>query len=640
MPRLRFAYLSCLLAMVLCLLSGVRQAGAEEVVLPITLDYPFIRAAFIRSAFTAPGQRAVAVNKDQGCTLIELWDLQVQPDGERVKLKTRIKIRAGFTILGKCLDPVNWEGVLEAWQKAEVDAEAMRFRVVTQESRLLGDDGRPAVVGNLVLSLVETHVHAYLNQLNINLQPPVKDLGVQLPLFFRDDQRERVEAWLQSLKPVSVSVRPQAVKVLMSMQVELPPVPPAPEIPPSALEPAPITERQVEAFTKYWEAWDSYLVTQIMSLAGKELSAEERDQLLAAVLDARFGFVRALVQPGQEMSPEHDLVRQQFLETWQRLAPIMRKHLLPEPSASLFNYLAFFTAYDALAALDKLGPALGLEISRQGLVRLARLVDQAGFYPELDYAYEVDPKLRTILGFGPPLPVSGRRYDPRNLVPSDRFDLFSWLVSRAHAAENEESPGTGKMANVLEWAPPKGGEFKPYLDKVRDMLAQAARQAWERGKEKKPGPDYFVDLVWATAWQESCWRQFERKGGELVYLRSYNNTSVGVMQINERVWRGLYDISSLRWDAVYNGRAGCEILENYLRRYALAELKSEEALDWDLLARIVYAIYNGGPAQAKAYMKRHKNSRFWKSDRLFWQKYKLVKNGKLARVASCLGQGD
>ena len=50
-------------------------AGAEEVRLPITLDYPFIRAAFIRSAFTAPGEKAVVVDQDQGCTLIELWDL-------------------------------------------------------------------------------------------------------------------------------------------------------------------------------------------------------------------------------------------------------------------------------------------------------------------------------------------------------------------------------------------------------------------------------------------------------------------------------------------------------------------------------------------------------------------------------------
>ncbi len=628
---LRLALVICTLAMGLAWTPS--PARAEEVRLPITLDYAFIRAAFIRKAFTAPGHKAVVVNQGQGCTLVELWDLQVASDGHRIKLRTRIKVKAGLNLFGKCLDPVDWEGWLEAWQRVDVDAHAMRFHVRTVESQLLKENGEPAVVGNLVLGLVETHVHAYLNQLSINLQPPVNDLAVQLPLFIRADQRPMVESWLKSLRPVEVRVEVDAVKVVMSMQVELPPARPAP--PPE--EQPELTDRELAAFALYWEAWDSYLVNQIMALAGKDLTQDERDELLAVVLDARMGFVQAMAKPKDELYQGRDLVREQFIETWQRLSPILRKYLLPDPSHSLFNYLAFVTAYDALNILDKLGPALGLDISREGLMRLARLVDQAGFYPELDYSYEVDAKLRQLLGFGPPLPVRGKRYDPKDLAPEKQSGGLDWLVAPAWAKEDVAE--MGKMAGVVEWAPPTNGGTAAYLKKVRAMLEEAAKLALERGKLGKAWSEFLRELMLASAWQESCWRQFTRKGGALVYLRSYNNTSVGIMQINERVWRGLYDVQSLRWDAVYNGRAGGEIMENYLRRYALRKLKAHQKQNRVLVAQCAYAMYNGGPRQLRAFIKRQARGRLWLSDKLFAKKYEIVKSGDLSQLVTCIGGG-
>ena len=70
--------------------------------------------------------------------------------------------------------------------------------------------------------------------------------------------------------------------------------------------------------------------------------------------------------------------------------------------------------------------------------------------------------------------------------------------------------------------------------------------------------DTYRRLVPATAWQESCWRQFIRRGGKLVAIRSRVG-SVGIMQVNERVWRGVYDRKGLVGDIAYNTRAGAEI---------------------------------------------------------------------------------
>jgi hypothetical protein len=613
---------------------------AEEVRIPITLDYALIRAIFIRNAFTAPGQRAVVVDKDQGCTRVELWDLSVAPDGQMIKLRARIKVKAGLTVLGKCLGPVDWEGWLEAWQNAELDPQAMFFRVRTQKTRLLKENGAPATVGNMVLSLVETYVKDYLDQLSVNLTPPVRDLEIQLPLFIREDQRPMVAAWLASLKPVEARVGKDAVKVIMTMQVDLPPQPPQPPQPEELPE---LTQKELAAFAKYWEAWDAYLVNQIKSLAGKHITPEERDDLLSAMLDARMGFVSALARPNEELGQGRDLVREQFVQTWKRLSPILRKYLLPRPDQSLFNYLAFLTAQDAIETLDKLGPKLGLDLSREGLMRLARLVDQAGYYPELDYNYDVDAQLRELLGFGPPLEIRGKRYDPRDFEPKEKSGWLDWLAKPAWAAGTiAEGEAAGHLAIAMEWAPPPPGQakaLKEYTAKVRAMLDESAAKAMDEKEHSQERRRFFRLLILATAWQESCWRQFKRENGGLVYLRSYNNTSVGILQINERVWRGLYDLESLRWDAVYNARAGCQIMENYLRRYALRQLKPSQIKDADLLARVLYAMYNGGPGQLRAFLKRKARGRLWRSDKLFFKKYEATKAGGLDQVEACLGGG-
>ena len=108
------------------------------------------------------------------------------------------------------------------------------------------------------------------------------------------------------------------------------------------------------------------------------------------------------------------------------------------------------------------------------------------------------------------------------------------------------------------------------------------------------------------------------------------------MQINQRVWRGLYDIDDLRWDIHYNIRAGCEILELYFTRYALGRMRRGEKIHPNIIARAVYSMYNGGPSQFRKFLRRYKRKRHYRSDRLFYQKYRWVLAGKMNLLAGCL----
>ena len=59
----------------------------------------------------------------------------------------------------------------------------------------------------------------------------------------------------------------------------------------------------------------------------------------------------------------------------------------------------------------------------------------------------------------------------------------------------------------------------------------------------------------SRAWKESCWRHYLGAGPPPEVIRSAVG-AVGMMQINGRVWRGVYDLALLESDVRYNVDAG------------------------------------------------------------------------------------
>jgi len=86
---------------------------------------------------------------------------------------------------------------------------------------------------------------------------------------------------------------------------------------------------------------------------------------------------------------------------------------------------------------------------------------------------------------------------------------------------------------------------------------------------------------------------------------------------------------------LYNARAGAEILRYYFRDHALKKMDRTHPLDMDTLCRAVYAMYNGGPGEYSRFLRRSRTNSFYKSDKLFWDKYTMVKQGQLHRVSAC-----
>lgn len=611
--------------------------NAKEVSFPLTLDYPLLTALIRQSFFSGPDRTAVLLDEGNGCRRIVLSDPVFSEGASNLRFEIRVLIRLGAMVAGVCLAPVDWEGYL-VMEQDPVVSDQWDLTFATRASQVYDRERRPAKIAGLLWDFAGTPIMDYLGKISLSLAAPVADIrSFLLPLFPSDDAA-RAERFLKSMRPGRPTSSPSSLRIPILAEVE--------EVTREKKEERALTPDEVRRLVGLWEAWDAFLVQILTALSPKVLTDQERDIFLDTLLEMRYRLVEAIEQEGHA----EDRVRQEFVRAWNRLSPVFRGHLTRGSNRSLLGYLAFLAGSDALVALDALGPGVGIEISRDGLIRLARLLLQEEPV-SLAYSYGLDPKLRETLGLGPG-PVSSydleEAPDPEDLrVPSggsepenvgSRHDSSPWnrwadrflrgIPSRAWAAEGTKERWSDE---IKSWLPPGRNDISPYMERIRSVVESSSKEILKKAGTGDIRDDFFRTLSMAAAWQESCFRQFVVEKGAATYLRSYNGTSVGLMQINERIWRGMYSEKGLRWDIRYNAAAGCEVLWLYLTRYALKRMKGPE----DRLGQAVYAMYNAGPQGLDGFLKRSQKGSFSRLDKTFHQKLEWVTQEDWRHIDRC-----
>ncbi len=382
-----------------------------------------------------------------------------------------------------------------------------------------------------------------------------------------------------------------------------------------------------EAFANNWEALDVCMVNMITSIPKGSLSDDERNVLLETLLDSRYRFVTKTSDP--DKSVDKGFVEDEFVDAWDSISPIMKKHMKDQPPEEAKKQQAFISASDALVAKEKAQPEKKTKIDRKDFNKLTQTLKG-----DEDVAFDstsgVNQKLRDVLGIDDSMDAwevdsdagdddyaakpDDDKTTPEKVTPSKKTDgKRKWIVSRSN--------------------------LDSYLERIKILLKKASDNALKKRKLEKRYHDLYRTFVLSAAWQESLYRQFVEKKGKIEYLRSYNDTSVGMMQINEKVWRGLYDIDRIRWDIRYNAMVGCEIANLYLGKYIMGKMRKmnlDKPIDDETLSRALYAMYNGGPGQFHKFLKRDKEGKYWKIDRYYYQKYRWVRDGQWQNLRPCL----
>jgi len=625
MNRIFRAHWRRILPFTLCLLASPGPLRAETVAVPVHLDNSLIRQLILTQVYQSENQTARLLDETP-CSGLVLSDPQVASRVDKVRFLTRGEGHVGIPLGEKCLLSVEWSGMLEViLQPVLLENSQVQLQVV--DSDLYDIDMQRSLPRSALWKWISQYFYPRLEHLRFNLGQAVVDLRNLLPSFLAVDDQAMVQKLLVSFQLTQLTVTEAGIEALVQFDL-----PEATATPAAVLEDQPepvLTEEELLAWEQNWQAWDAF-VTFIVKQAAEVINAAElREEFLDILLQARHELTDALSanRPGTG-----DPVRTLFVHTWQRLAPLLRQ-LSPElPGDTAFGFLSFIAAGDALALIDSVGPGVGLEISTDGLRRLARLIQPTSAEDPVQYDEEVDPEIRDLFDFGPPLPSPEELEKLEQSVPESETEASEILPILGFFMASARAESTGAVS-LNNWVPTRS-DVDSYAPRVLKLLNDTAARTLAKHPLDNNYRDLYRSLVLATAWQESCWRQFIRKNNQIVPIRS-SAGAVGMMQVMPKVWRGFYDPRSLESDIAYNAAAGSEILAHYLIKYAIARKEHEKTGNLHFLARATYSAYNGGPGQLSRYRTSTAPAAYKEIDQSFWSKYQAVSQGEELGVIAC-----
>ncbi len=592
--------------MIMALIVKPIAVRAETIAIPVFLDYQQLQLLIIRNEFKGPKNTAQYLLDDDGCTSITFSEPHLSAEGELLRVDAKTLATIGVPTSGACKVITRWTGRTAVTGKPALISDqplSAEFRV--QAARLYDQEGR-LLTDNVVLQAVKEKLHLLLSRYRLDLKPETDRLKTLLPYFLPHYPLDRLTEMIDSLRIGHLLIRPNGLDVELRINVET--------VAKAGPEPT-LREHEMQQLEQRCRSWDAFLTFVIKEAATATRSEELRATLLEILLDARYQINSILAEPQQS---ETDPVKQLFIRSWERLMPVMRKISVHSTEQNLLPFLSFITAADALKALDRLGPAAGLDISTDGLRRLARLLNDDPSVDPLKYLDETDPVLQQLFDFE----TSGE------IIQQKKPQGFNFQLVRPVYAAN---PGD----RLNRWVP-TAAELKSYLLEIRKLLLKEADARIRSSPIAQKYARIYRKLILTAAWQESCWRQYIVQNRKVVPLISTSG-DIGLLQINEKVWRGFYSPSKLRWDITYNARAGSEILFKFMVDYALKQQEHKHGGGLSNLARATYSAYNGGPSQVSRYRKNDVPAAHKKIDTAFWEKYQQVDQGQELAVAQCLG---
>jgi len=578
---------------------------ATIVTVPLTVDYPLLRQLLVKQLFDTPDGSRDVLDDPAACSKILLTDPDIAASGDDLEVVARVRATLGVPATGGCNALLNWQGSVGVLARPIIQQGGRSLRMEPRDTWLVDATGTKMTSGSL-WTVADASLRSFFSEFTLDLDRQLDSLGALLPDLLPQHSVQELQAIADSVKLNRVEVTPASLNAWIDLEVATA----AEEVP---AEPV-LNAEELRQWEERWQLMDALLVVAVKRYASATSQQALRSALLDILIDSRYRLRDALASPATR---SNDQVRSWFLNSWQRLSPVVRSIALEQEGQEHLLWFSVLTAMDALHALDQLGPGIGLEISADGLRRLARMINgEQGGVP-LRYDEQVDPELQRLFY---------QQFEPAAVEPAAiRFD-FS-LVSSAMA----NSPAS----RLNQWVP-NTSELGEYLPLVAVLLRENTENMLAKHRLQRQYHGLFQNLVLATAWQESCWRQYVVKEERRQPLRS-GTGDVGLMQINERVWRGFYDLQQLRWDIDYNSRAGAEVLLDYLVKYALPQGEQHQPGGPQTLARASYSAYNGGPSQVSRYRSPGVAPSHRKVDAAFWVKYQQVAAGNEMGVAKCLG---
>jgi len=631
--------------------------GAATVELPLFLRTQILQNALAESFTPEPGKPTVLFQQGS-YNYLHISEPQLSIRDGQPYFSCNANASMGFDSLGILPSVVKWNGFVLMRLDFFVDPQwQLRYRIL--DSAIYNEKGGKPVVTGFAWDLSKRFLHPRLEQYGFDLAMPQKDISNLLRACASPTDSAPLEAALNTLTVGTLRASADGITVPLLLTVDNAQTRPVAPLPAEA----PLGFEELEKLQQAFEPIDAFLVFTIKGLSTDLGDSLHQEQLFDLLITSRYQLLMILT--GQAPVENKDPFRQLFIDVWEQLRPIVesssgKSGLMQK---KMLRYMTFINAGDALLTLDRTAPGLGIHLTSDGLRRLARMMQPDSKEDPLHFDWQIDPALRELFQFQPepeppvieiippqplpavePPPVSTPQppvtppveppklpAEPQAQTSSVSAALLNFFIGIAHAEDLPDTIKPTLYQRLNRWVPNEGDEAE-YEQIMTQLLAALALEQIKRDNLNPRYTKIFLNLVPTVAMIESCWQHFELKNEKIVTRRNQAG-GLGIMQINQHVWRGFYNMDRLQGDVAYNIQAGNQILMRYFKQHAIKV--AEENNNPDMAARAAYAAYNGGPGAVRRFLKTDTNSRLKRIDEHLWELYQKISAGGSGDLTTC-----
>ena len=337
------------------------QAGlAGEINVPVPLDYRLIQNVLANQLFTGQGQSARVWKDGKECSFLDLSNPQIGGENSQVKIGSDVHAQFGAKMGGKCMTLIKWNGILETLQKPTLDKTGTVLSFPVTRINAYDRSGMPLNIEQLH-ELLQQVVAPRLANLKIDLNESRDDIVKTLLPYVPAEDTEQLHDSVNSLRFNAVKADAQGITLNLGFSANLKK---ANSTPAQAFNAG-----ELQQWKTIWQGWQASLDKAIAQAPLQGELAESRNTLQAVLQKAGMAFEQGLTADAGE---GNDPVRAFISDSWDELAPLLRTVSKQLPGAEGLRYLTLIAATDLMYELESIGSPFGLEISANGLRKIAR----------------------------------------------------------------------------------------------------------------------------------------------------------------------------------------------------------------------------------------------------------------------------
>jgi len=333
---------------------------AREITVPVPMDYRLIQNILVNELFTGEGQTAQVWQDGKRCSYLDLSNPQISGLNGQVKIDNNVHAKFGAKMGGKCISLIKWNGILETLHKPTLDKTGTVLSFPVTRSNAFDRNGQSLNIAQLQ-DLLQKVVAPRLADLKIDLNKSRDDIIKTLLPYVPAENTEQLYDSVNSLRFNSVKADTQNILLNLGFTANL-------KLANKQIA-EPFSNSELAQWHSVWQNWQTSLDKAITLAPLTGELANSRNTLHTFLEKAGAAFEQGLTA---EYPEGNDPVRAFVNESWDQLAPLLRTVSKQLPGAEGLRYLTLIAATDLMYELESIGSPFGLEISANGLRKIAR----------------------------------------------------------------------------------------------------------------------------------------------------------------------------------------------------------------------------------------------------------------------------